>query len=413
MAFALLKLGLRRRHPGRRDIPARPELKPSYDVVVIGGGGHGLATAYYLAQDWGIRRVAVLEKGYLAGGNTARNTTIIRANYVSPHSVRFYAESMALYRNLSETLDFNILYSERGQLTFAHSDPEMRICRLRAEVNKHCGVASELIGPEEIRRVCPVIDPDLPRGAPILGALYHLPGAIARHDAVAWAYAAAAARLGVELHPQTTVTGIAVESGRITGVETTRGRISCPVVVQAVAGASSQVAAMAGLRLPIRTIPLQACVSMPLKRFLDPVLSSNRLHLYVSQSARGELVMGANNDAAALFTPRSTLEFKESLIGHLLELFPFLGEVRVLRQWAGLTDLTPDSCPILGPAPVAGHYLSAGWGTWGFKAIPVGGKRLAETVATGRVPAIIAPFSLDRFHTLSLINEGGSSAVGH
>jgi sarcosine oxidase subunit beta len=413
MPFALLKYGLRRRYPKRRDIPARPDLKPAYDVAVIGGGGHGLATAWHLAQDWGIRRVAVLEKGYLAGGNTARNTTIIRANYVSPHSVRFYAESMALYRTLSETLDFNILYSERGQLTFAHTDPEIRTCRLRAEVNRHCGVASELIGPDEIRRVCPVVDPDRPRQAPILGALYHLPGAIARHDAVAWAYAAAAARLGVELHPQTTVTGITTENGRITGVETTRGRIACPVVVQAVAGASSQIAAMAGVQLPIRTIPLQACVSTPLKSFLHPVLSSNRLHLYVSQSARGELVMGAANDPAALFAPRSTLEFKEALIGHLLELFPFLGSVTLMRQWAGLTDLTPDSCPILGPSDVAGHYLSAGWGTWGFKAIPVGGRRLAEAVATGRVPELIAPFALARFHDLALINEGGSSAVGH
>ena len=196
-------------------------------------------------------------------------------------------------------------------------------------------------------------------------------------------------------------------------METTRGRIACGTVVQAVAGASSQVAAMVGLRLPIRTIPLQACVSTPLKPFLHPVLSSNRLHLYVSQSARGELVIGGANDGAALFAPRSTLDFKETLIGHLLELFPFLGDVTLMRQWAGLTDLTPDSCPILGPSPVDGHYLSAGWGTWGFKAIPVGGRRLAETVATGRVPELIAPFSLERFRTLGLVNEGGSSAVGH
>ncbi len=413
MPFGLLKYGLRRRYPARRDVPAAAELKPSYDVVIVGGGGHGLAAAYYLARDHGITDVAVLEKGYLAGGNTARNTAIVRSNYLTPEGVRFYDESVRLFRGLSNELDYNILYSERGHLTLAHTDAALRTGRWRAEVNKHLGVESELVFPDEIARICPQLDLSDDVRYPILGALYHLPGAVARHDAVAWGYAANAARRGAEIHQRTEVTGVLVRGGRVTGLETTRGAVSCGRVLQAVAGHSSLVAALAGLKLPVRTVPLQACVSQPLKPFLDPVVVSGSLHVYVSQSDRGELVMGGATDPYALYSTRSTLDFKEGLMAHMLELFPFLGEVRVLRQWAGLADMTPDFSPVMGETPVENYYVDAGWGTWGFKATPVAGKRMAETVATGRVPDILRPFRLDRFDTFEQVGERGAASVGH
>jgi sarcosine oxidase subunit beta len=413
MPFGLLKYGLRRRYPARRDVPVATELKPSYDVVIIGGGGHGLAAAYYLAKNHGITNVAILEKGYLAGGNTARNTAIIRSNYLTPEGVRFYDESVRMYQDLSQELDYNILYSERGHLTLAHTDGAMRTSRWRAEVNKHLGVKSELIYPDEIARVCPQLNLSSEVRYPIMGALYHYPGAIARHDAVAWGYAANAARRGVEIHQQTEVTGILKDGDRVTGVETTRGVVSCGKVLQAVAGHSSVMAEMAEFKLPIRTIPLQACVSQPLKPFLDAIIVSGSLHVYVSQSDRGELVMGGSTDPYTLYSTRSTLDFKEGLMGHMLELFPFLSEVRLLRQWAGIADMTPDFSPVMGLTPIENYYVDAGWGTWGFKATPVSGKRMAETVATGEVPDILDPFRLDRFDTFEQVGERGAASVGH
>jgi sarcosine oxidase subunit beta len=413
MPFGLLKYGLRRRYPARRDVPVATELKPSYDVVIIGGGGHGLAAAYYLAKNHGITNVAILEKGYLAGGNTARNTAIIRSNYLTPEGVRFYDESVRMYQDLSQELDYNILYSERGHLTLAHTDGAMRTSRWRAEVNKHLGVKSELIYPDEIARVCPQLNLSSEVRYPIMGALHHYPGAIARHDAVAWGYAANAARRGVEIHQQTEVTGILKDGDRVTGVETTRGVVYCGKVLQAVAGHSSVMAEMAGFKLPIRTIPLQACVSQPLKPFLDAIIVSGSLHVYVSQSDRGELVMGGSTDPYTLYSTRSTLDFKEGLMGHMLELFPFLSEVRLLRQWAGIADMTPDFSPVMGLTPIENYYVDAGWGTWGFKATPVSGKRMAETVATGEVPDILDPFRLDRFDTFEQVGERGAASVGH
>ena len=413
MPFGLLKYGLRRRYPARRDVPVATELKPSYDVVIIGGGGHGLAAAYYLAANHGITNVAILEKGYLAGGNTARNTAIIRSNYLTPEGVRFYDESVRMYQELSNELDYNILYSERGHLTLAHTDGAMRTSRWRAEVNMHLGVKSELIYPDEVARVCPQLNMSSDVRYPIMGALYHYPGAIARHDAVAWGYAANAARRGVEIHQQTEVTGILKEDNRVTGVETNRGVVSCGKVLQAVAGHSSVMAGMAGFKLPIRTIPLQACVSQPLKPFLDPIIVSGSLHVYVSQSDRGELVMGGSTDPYTLYSTRSSLDFKEGLMGHMLELFPFLSEVRLLRQWAGLADMTPDFSPVMGLTPIDNYYVDSGWGTWGFKATPVSGKRMAETVATGKVPDILEPFRLDRFDTFEQVGERGAASVGH
>ena len=413
MAFGLLKYGLSRRRPVKRFLSSRPELRPSYDVAIIGGGGHGLAAAYYLAARHGVRNVAVFDKGYLGGGNTGRNTAIIRSNYLTPEGVAFYEESMRLYRGLSEELDYNILYSERGHFTLAHSDAAMRTSRWRAEVNKHLGVDSEVVGREELARLVPLLNMSDEVRHPILGALYHPPGALARHDAVAWGYAGRAQELGVEIHQETEVTGIKVENGRVTGLETSRGPIACGKAMQAVAGLSGQVARLAGFTLPIRTVPLQACVSLPLKPFLDPIVVSGSLHVYISQSDRGELVMGGATDPYPRYQTSSTLDFMEGLMAHILELFPFMGDVPVLRQWAGMTDMTPDFAPVMGLTPVENYYIDSGWGTWGFKATPVCGTSMAELIATGRVPELIKDFRLDRFRDFSLMGEKGAASVGH
>jgi sarcosine oxidase subunit beta len=413
MPLALLKYGLSSKHKSDPHFRWVPDLKKSYDVVIIGAGGHGLATAYYLAARHGITNVCVLEKGYLAGGNTARNTTIIRANYLTPEGVAFYKESVDLYRGLSLELDINIMYSERGHFTLAHTDAAMRTARWRAEVNKHMGVDSELIYPDDIARLCPVMNMSEDVRYPIMGALYHPPGAIARHDAVAWGYAKEAMRRGVEVHPQTEVIDILIENGRAVGVETSRGTIHAGKVVQAVAGSSSLMARRAGFRLPIRTIPLQACVSEPVKPILDQIVVSGSLHVYISQSARGEMVMGGATDPYGLYSTRSTLDFKEALMGHMLELFPFMAELRVLRQWAGMADMTPDFSPVMGLTPVENYYIDSGWGTWGFKATPVCGKRMAECVATNTQPDLLKPFALDRFDSFDLVGEKGAASVGH
>ncbi len=413
MPFSLLKHGLFGRQVPRRIIPPATPLKSSYDVVIIGAGAHGLAAAYHLAKDHGVTDVAVLDKGYLGGGNTGRNTAIIRANYLTREGVRFYAEALELWRGLSNEFEFNILYSERGHLTLAHSDSAMRTMRWRAEVNKHLGVDSEVVYPDEIERMAPGIDISPNTRYPILGALHHPPGATARHDAVAWGYAAGASDRGVDLHTNTEVLDVLQSNGRVTGVETNRGRIRCRQVLQAVAGSSSVVAAMAGFRLPIHTVPLQACVSLPLKPFLDPIIVSGSLHTYIWQTSRGELVMGGATDPYGLYASRSSLEFKEGLMANTLELFPFLSEVTVLRQWAGICDMTPDFSPVMGETPLENYYIDSGWGTWGFKATPVCGRRMAETLATGRVPEILRPFRLSRFADFEQVGEKGAASVGH
>jgi sarcosine oxidase subunit beta len=413
MALGLLKRGLRGDYQAQPILPKRPELKSSYDVVIIGAGGHGLAAAYHLAKDHGVTNVAVLDKGYLAGGNTARNTAIVRSNYLTTEGVAFYEEAMELWRGLSDEFDFNIQLSNRGHLTLAHSDAALRTMRWRVEVNKHMGVDSQLIGPEELRELCPHLDLSDHARWPILGALYHPPGATARHDAVAWGYAHGAAKRGVEIHEHTEVTGLKREGDRITAVETDRGTIRCGRVMQAVSGASTVVGNMAGLRLPIRTTPLQACVSIPMMPFLDPIVVSGSLHTYIWQTARGELVMGGASDPYPGYFTRSTLDFKEGLMAHLLELFPFLGEVRLMRQWAGMTDMTPDFSPIMGKTALENYYIDSGWGTWGFKATPVCGKRMAETVATDRVPEILQAFDIGRFAQFDQVGERGAASVGH
>ncbi len=388
-------------------------LKDRYDVVIIGGGAHGLACAYYLAKEHGITDVAVLEKSYIGAGGSGRNTAIIRSNYLTPEGVSFYNESVKLYEKMARELDFNVMFSQRGHLTLAHTDGSIRTMRRRAEVNQLQGVDSRLIWPDEIARLCPYLDlSDHPR-YPILAALYHPPGGIVRHDAVVWGYAHQADVRGVHIHQQTEVTGLEVQEGKITGVQTTRGDIQTGTVLNATAGWGSIIAGMAGVKLPLVTFPLQACVTEPLKPFLDVIVVSGSLHVYVSQSDRGELVMGASVDPFASYSMTGSLSFLESIAGHILELFPFLSHVRVLRQWAGLCDMTPDYSPIMGITPVEGFLVDVGWGTYGFKASPICGKTLAALIATGVTPALIAPFRLSRFAEHDLVGEKGAAAVGH
>ena len=389
------------------------ELRTAYDVVVIGAGVHGLATAYYLAANHGIRNVAVLDKGYLGGGGSGRNTAIVRSNYLTPEGVRFYDRSVALYENLAAELNFNVMFSQRGHLTLAHNDGSLRTMRWRAEVNKLQGVDSEVIGPAEIAELVPFMDVSPDTRYPILGALYHPPGGTIRHDAVNWGYARAADALGVELHQQTEVVGIDVEDGRVRGVQTSRGAVSAPIVVNCTAGWSSLVSAMAGVRLPISTHPLQAAVTEPVKVFLETVVVSGTLHVYVSQTDRGELVFGASTDPYPSYSTRGSLEFTEELAGHVLELMPSIAKLRLLRQWAGLCDMTPDFSPIMGVTPVEGFLVDVGWGTYGFKAGPVAGEAMAELVATGRTPDLIEAFDLARFAEGRLVGEKGAAAVGH
>ena len=413
MPWRLLRFALNKDHPEPRMFTPHDSLKPSYDVVIIGGGGHGLAAAYYLARDHGVTNVCVIEKGYIGGGNTGRNTTIIRSNYLTPEGVKFYDESVRLWQDLSQDFDLNLFYSNRGHFTLAHTDSALRTMRWRAEVNKHFGVDSEVVGPEAVREAAPMLDLSCGGHAPILGALYHAPGAIARHDAVAWGYGRGADRRGVEIHQQTEVLGFDVRAGKIKGVKTSRGDIATNKVLCAVAGSTPRILKMLDVRTPIYIHPLQAMVSEPIKPWLDPILVSGSLHVYISQSSRGELVMGASLDPYELHSTRSTLDFVEGLSAHMLDMFPFLSNVKVMRQWAGMADMTPDFAPVMGKTPVEGFYLDAGWGTWGFKATPVSGKTMAHTVVHDRPHALITGFSLDRFRNFDLTGEKGAASVGH
>lgn len=411
-AASLVTQGLR----SRPDWPVAwgaSEPRDSYDVVIVGGGIHGLATAYYLASRHGITNVAVLEKGYLGGGGSGRNTAIARSNYLTPEGVAFYDRSLKLYENLSAELNFNIMFSQRGHVTLAHSDASLRTMRWRAEVNKLQGVDSEVIGPDEIKRLAPAIDVSPDVRFPILGALHHPPGGIIRHDAVVWGYARGAALHGVHLHQGCEVVGIDTNGSKVTGVRTDRGTIRTGAVVNCTAGWSSLINDMVGVRTPVVTAPLQAAVTEPVKPFLDTVIVSGTLHVYVSQTPRGELVFGASVDPFAQYSTRGSLEFIEGLASHVLELMPGLSRMRLLRQWAGLCDMTPDYSPIMGATEVDGFFVDIGWGTYGFKAGPVSGEQMADLIATGRTPDLIEPFGLDRFLGGRLVGEKGAAAVGH
>jgi sarcosine oxidase subunit beta len=356
--------------------------------------------------------VALLDKGYLGSGNSGRNTAIIRSNYRTPEGIPFYQASVKLYEDLSRELGWNLLFSQCGHLTLGHTDSAVNGLRVRAENNQVLGVDSRMIFPDEIRRLVPAMDLSHRARFPVLAALYHPPGGIIRHDAVVWGYARACDRMGIEIHTFTEVTGMRVENGKVRSVLTNRGEVAAGAVVNATAGWASSVSKMAGVPLQIVSHPLQACVTEPLKPFLDKVIVSATLHVYVNQTDKGELVIGAEIDPYQSYSMKGTLPTLEQMATYTLELFPQLHGVRVLRQWAGVCDMTPDYAPIIGVAPeVENFYLDVGWGTYGFKTAPIAGKSVAELIATGETPKLIAPFSPARFQAGQLVGEKAAAAV--
>ncbi|HET9094986.1 MAG TPA: sarcosine oxidase subunit beta family protein [Solirubrobacteraceae bacterium] len=390
-----------------------PEPKRSYDVVIIGGGGHGLATAYYLAAHHGITDVAVLEKGWLAGGNMARNTTIIRSNYLWDESAGLYEHALELWEGLSEKLGYDILFSQRGVLNLAHSLQDVRDSIRRVEANRLNGIDAEWLEPEEVAQVCPIVNISERARYPVLGATHQPRAGIAKHDHVAWAFARAADALGVDLIQNCEVTGLEVSDGQVTGVSTSRGPLAARRVAICTAGHSAVVAATAGLRLPVQTHPLQALVSELLEPVHPCVVMSNAVHVYVSQAHKGELVMGAGIDAYNSYVQRGSFHLIERQMAAALELFPIFARAHLLRMWAGIVDVCPDASPVIGPTPIAGLYVNCGWGTGGFKATPAVGDVLAHTIAHDEPHPLAQPFGLERFESGALIDEHGAAAVAH
>ena len=388
-----------------------PELKKRYDVVIVGAGGHGLATAYYLAKKHGVTDVAVIEKGWLGGGNTGRNTQVSRSNYFWPQSAAFYDHSLKLYEGLSRELNFNLMFSQRGILTLAHSYHELESLRRWSNAIRINGVDSELLDVDQVQALVPLINVDA--RFPVHGGFLQRRGGISRHDAVAWGYARAADALGVDIVQQCEVTDFAIDRGRVTGVHTTRGRIDADRVCINVAGHSSVLAARAGIRLPITSMALQAMVSEPVKPCLDTVVLSPVIHMYVSQSDRGELVIGGGTDMYNSYAQRGGIPLLEENISALLELFPAFSRLRLMRQWAGTVDITPDTTPIMGKTPVRKLYISGGWGTGGYKAIPAGGDTMAYTIVHDEPHPLIVDFSLERFERAELIDEAAAAGVAH
>ncbi len=411
-ALSLLREGLAG-HTGWEPAWRSPQPQKSYDAIVIGGGGHGLATAYYLAKTHRLTRVAVLEKGWIGGGNTGRNTTVVRSNYFYPESVALYALAHRLYKGLAAELNFNVMFSPRGMVSVCHSDAEMELAARTVNAMQINGVDAELFSAADVRRVAPPLNFSPTARFPIHGGVWQGSAGTARHDAVAWGYARAASRLGVDIIQNCEVVGFIVEGGRCRGVETSLGAIRGERIGMAAAGHSSQLAALAGFRLPVISYALQACVSEPVKPILDPVVLSLGTGVYVSQSAKGELVLGGALDRIPSYAQRGNLPVFENVIAGLLEMFPAFGQLRLMRQWAGIVDVVPDSSPIIDESPLPGLYLNCGWGTGGFKAIPAGGVLFAHLLATGERHPISRPFGLDRFATGRLIDEAAGSGIAH
>jgi sarcosine oxidase subunit beta len=402
---------------GEREHPdflwRNPEPRSSYEVVIVGGGGHGLATAYYLARNHGITDVAVVERGWLAGGNITRNTTVIRSNYLWDESAAIYEHSLKLWEGLEEELDYDLLFSQRGVLNLAHTLQDVRDGVRRVNANRLSGIDAEWLDPQQVAEVCPVLNVSADVRYPVLGATLQPRGGIARHENVAWGYARAADALGVELIQGCEVTGIEVDHNRAVAIETTRGRIAAGRIGIVAAGHSSLLAGMAGIRLPIQTHPLQALVSELYEDVLPTVAMSNAVHVYVSQAHKGELVMGAGIDAYNSYAQRGSFHVIERQLAAALELFPIFAGARVLRTWAGMVDVCPDASPIVGATPVDDLFVNCGWGTGGFKATPGSGWAFAWTLAKGVPHELTAPFALERFTTGALIDEHGAAGVAH
>ncbi len=389
-----------------------PTPKPRYDAVIVGGGGHGLATAYYLAKEHGVSNLAVLEKGWIGGGNTGRNTTIIRSNYLFDESASLYEHSLKLWEGLSRDLNFNVMFSQRGVVNLAHNQHDIRELKRRCYANALNGIDSEWLSTEELKTFIPLLNVDPQARYPVLGGTLQRRGGTARHDAVAWGYARAANGLGVDIIQNCEVTGLEISrSGQIQALETTLGRIQTNKVGVVTAGHSSVLAEMAGLRLPIESHALQALVSEPVKPCLDTVVMSNAVHGYISQSDKGELVIGAGIDSYVSYAQRGSYDTVEGTLQAICELFPAFGRMRMLRSWGGIVDVCPDASPIISRTPVTGLYFNCGWGTGGFKATPGSGHVFADLVANDRPNALAAPFRLDRFSTGYLVDEHGAAAV--
>lgn len=397
------------RHWPRVLVNAEP--KATYDAVIIGGGGHGLATAYFLAGRHGMRRIAVLEKGAIGQGNSGRNTQVVRSDYFHLVSSKFFERSLRLYEGLSRELNYNLMLSQRGKISFAHSPHEMEMLRRATNAIRMNGVDAEMLTVDELRRLEPALN--IGCRFPVEGASVQWRGGLARHDAVVWAFARAAGQLGVDIVQGCEVTGFCIERGRVIGVETRRGRIAAPRVCLAVAGHSTELAHKAGISLPLNSMALQAMVTEPVSPTLHHVVSSPVIHVYISQSDRGEVVIAGSADIYHSYAQRGGLPVFEANAQAAVELYPSLGRLRVMRQWAGIVDITPDTSPIMGLTPVQGLYISAGWGTGGYKAIPAGGETMAWTIANDRPHELITAFGLDRFRSGALVDETAASGVAH
>ena len=401
-------------HQGSPEQWRNPEPKPAYDAVIIGAGGHGLATAYYMAAEHGLRNIAVVEKGWLGGGNTGRNTTIIRSNYLWEESEALYDHALGLWQDLSQVLNYNVMYSPRGCMMLAHNIHDVQVFKRHVHANRLAGIDNEWLTPEAAKAFCPILNTSEHIRYPILGATLQRRGGVARHDAVAWGYARAASALGVDIIQQCEVKGVARDaSGAVSGLDTTRGPIRTKRVGVVAAGNTSVVMGMAGVRLPLESYPLQALVSEPVKPMMPCVVMSNTIHAYMSQSDKGELVIGAGTDSYISYSQTGGLHIATHTLDAICELFPAVRRLRMLRSWGGIVDVTPDRSPIIGKTPVPGLFVNCGWGTGGFKATPGSGHVFAHQVATGEPHPINAPFMLDRFRTGRLIDEAAAAAVAH
>ena len=410
--FGLVKHGLSY-HENWQRIWRNPVPKGQYDVIVVGGGGHGLATAYYLAKVHGITNVAVVEKGWLGGGNTARNTTIVRSNYLWDEAAWLYEHAMKLWEGLSQDLNYNVMFSQRGVMNLGHTLQDMRDIHRRVNANRLNGIDGEVLDVRQVQEIVPIMDCSRNTRYPVLGASWQPRAGVARHDAVAWGFARGADALGVDLLQQTEVTGFRISGGKVLGVETNRGFIGGKTIGVVTAGNSGVLAKMAGFKLPIESHPLQALVSEPMKPVLDTVVMSNHVHGYISQSDKGDLVIGAGIDGYNGYGQRGSYPTIEHTLQAIVELFPMFSRVRMNRQWGGIVDTCPDACPIISATPVGGLFFNCGWGTGGFKATPGSGHEFAATLADGKAHPLAAPFAIDRFITGKLIDEHGAAGVAH
>ena len=390
-----------------------PEPKSSYDVVIVGGGGHGLATAYYLAKEHNLKNIAVVEKGWIGGGNTGRNTTIIRSNYLWDASAALYDHAIKIWENLSQELNFNVMFSQRGVLNLAHNQHDVRELKRRTHANRLNGIDCEWLDTKQVKEFCPIINCSPNIRYPVMGSTLQKRAGTARHDAVAWGYARGADSMGVDIIQNCEVKGIKRKGNTIKGLETTKGFIKTSKIGVAAAGHSSVIANMAGLKLPLESKPLQALVSEPIKPIIDTVVMSNAVHAYISQSDKGELVIGAGTDSYVSYTQKGTHEIIEGTLKAILELYPIFSRLRMLRQWGGVVDICPDASPIVSKSSIKGLYFNCGWGTGGFKATPGSGHLFAHTIAKDEPHALNAAFNINRFVSGDLVDEHGAAAVAH